>query len=37
MNVADARGPFRRVKETFLSADLVFCNLALKTSHRSTG
>lgn len=27
MNVADARGPFRRVKETFLSADLVFCNL----------
>src|ERR1700709_146726 len=27
MNVTDAHGPLRRVKETFLSADLVFCNL----------
>lgn len=27
MNVGDARGPFRRVKETFRSADLAFCNL----------
>jgi poly-gamma-glutamate capsule biosynthesis protein CapA/YwtB (metallophosphatase superfamily) len=27
MNVTDAHGPFRRVKETFLAADIVFCNL----------
>ena len=27
MNVADAHVPFRRVKETFLAADLVFSNL----------
>jgi poly-gamma-glutamate synthesis protein (capsule biosynthesis protein) len=27
MNVTDARLPFRRVNEAFLSADLVFCNL----------
>ena len=34
MNVPDGRVPFRRVKETFLSADLAFANLECSLSSR---